>query len=396
MAAPRANVRACHCNRQKQRRIVLDAQPFESVVAVGEPDTLCALHNAEIDAAPARSAAFNFHMREVGAQTVDQGVGAACLIRVGHRQHAVVVPFDVVDRMRGKDRGHAVVDEFADLGQTHVEGLLLTTKRLILATQRPIGVGAVDVAVGVDHLGLEPDSEGHAEVVDVVDQGTEAVGIFARIDLPIGQAARVIIALAEPTVVEHKAFSAQIGGAGGDVFEHVEFVVEVDRFPAIVVHRAEAVVVGPRHDAVAQVALKGHRATIEAGLGIGDVEGGGLERCCGLRFHPGGVAKLDLAAAIGEFFGDHLVPAGPAIVKPVGLPLGVGATGTWDQKTGEMFMACAARAVLAVAHTGRPRGAVGLKLAGPAACKVDHLFALLRRRQNGCRKPVQMHGAVGL
>ena len=36
--------------------------------------------------------------------------------------------------------------------------------------ERPLRMGAVEVAVGVDHLGLDPDAELHAEAADVLDE----------------------------------------------------------------------------------------------------------------------------------------------------------------------------------------------------------------------------------
>ena len=111
---------------------MLDAHPLQSIVAVRQPDPLRAFQDAEVDAAATGGAAFDLDLRKVGAQTIDQGIAAARLICVGHRQDAVVVPFDVVDVVLRQDRGHAVVDEVADLGQGHVQGLLLAAQGLIL------------------------------------------------------------------------------------------------------------------------------------------------------------------------------------------------------------------------------------------------------------------------
>ncbi len=219
MAAARPDVAATDGHRQEQGGVVLDAHPLQSIVAVRQPDPLCAFQDAEVDAPATGGAAFDLDLRKVGTQTVDQGITAARLICVGHRQDAVVVPFDVVDVVLRQDRGHAVVDEVADLGQGHVQGLLLAAQGLILGPERPVGMGAVDVAVRVDHLGLEPDAEGHALGLHMVDQRTEAIGIFARVDCPVRQAAGVVVAVAEPAVVEDEAFRAQFGGAGGNVLQ---------------------------------------------------------------------------------------------------------------------------------------------------------------------------------
>ena len=146
-----------------------------------------------------------------------------------------MVPFDVVDVVSRQDRIYAFKEKIADLWQGHVECFLIAPKRLVIGAQRPIGVEAVTLAVGVDHLGFEPDAKAHAKPLDMVDQGTQSVGVFAGVDLPIGERARVIVALAKPAVVKDKTLRADGGGAGCDVLEYGQRVVEIHRFPAIVV-----------------------------------------------------------------------------------------------------------------------------------------------------------------
>ena len=58
--------------------------------------------------------------------------------------------------------------------------------------QRPVRVGAVEVAVGVDHLRFDPDAELHAETGDVIDQRAEAQRVGVGGDDPIAQSRRVV------------------------------------------------------------------------------------------------------------------------------------------------------------------------------------------------------------
>ena len=71
-----------------------------------------------------------------------------------------------------------------------------------------------------------------------------------------------LIAVAEPAVVEHEAFRAQIGGDVRDVFQFRGFVIEIYCLPAIVVYRARSIRLRPGHDPVAQVALEGNRTAV--------------------------------------------------------------------------------------------------------------------------------------
>ena len=75
--------------------------------------------------------------------------------------------------------------------------------------ERPIGMGAVEVAVGVDHLGLDPDAELHAEPPHVLDERRQTVGIDLGRHPPVAEPRRVVAPGTEPSVVEHEAFDAE-------------------------------------------------------------------------------------------------------------------------------------------------------------------------------------------
>ena len=74
-----------------------------------------------------------------------------------------MIPLDIVDVIVRQNRRHPVIQKIAHLWQRHVQRLLLATKSLIFTTQRPMRICAVDITVGVDHLWLEPQPEGHAQ-----------------------------------------------------------------------------------------------------------------------------------------------------------------------------------------------------------------------------------------
>ena len=97
-----------------------------------------------------------------------------------------MVPFDIVDVVVAQDRRHAIVEEITDLWQRHVQRLLLATQSLILRPQRPIGICAVDITVGIDHFRLKPETKRHAKPVDMFDQWRQSVRIFTLINRPIG------------------------------------------------------------------------------------------------------------------------------------------------------------------------------------------------------------------
>mmetsp|Transcript_23678 Transcript_23678/g.42208 ORF Transcript_23678/g.42208 Transcript_23678/m.42208 type:complete len:307 (-) Transcript_23678:394-1314(-) len=185
MAGARPHMAAGHGHRQKQRRIVLNAQALNSIVAVAQPHPLRPLHDAEIDATAARGTAFNLHMGKLAAQPVEQRIRPPRLRRIRHRQNAVMIPFDIVDVMAAEDVADPGKEERLHRRQRHIQRHLLAAHDLILAPQCPIGMSAENIRIRIDHLRLEPDAEGHAEAFDVIDQRRQTIGIFARINLPI-------------------------------------------------------------------------------------------------------------------------------------------------------------------------------------------------------------------
>ena len=88
--------------------------------------------------------------------------------------------------------------------------LVAAEHRLVAGVdERPLGVGAVQVAVGVDHLRLDPDAELHAERLHVVDQRRQPVGMRVGRHHPVTEPGAIVAARAEPAVVEHEALDAR-------------------------------------------------------------------------------------------------------------------------------------------------------------------------------------------
>ena len=98
----------------------------------------------------------------------------------------------------------------------------------------PVGMLAIEIAVRVDHLRLDPDAEVHAEGMHLVDEGLEAVGEFLRIDIPVAESGVVVFALAEPAVVHDEALGADGGGllCEGDLAGLID--VHLGGFPGVV------------------------------------------------------------------------------------------------------------------------------------------------------------------
>jgi hypothetical protein len=68
---------------------------------------------------------------------------------------------------------------------------------------------AIEIGVGVHHLRLNPQAKIHPQRMNLVDQRLQAVRKLLRVHIPVAQAGVVVLALAKPAVVHHKAVDAQ-------------------------------------------------------------------------------------------------------------------------------------------------------------------------------------------
>ena len=155
----------------------------------------------------------------------------------------VHVPLDVVDRRAREHRDQCVGDVIDDLGPAEVEHELLAALRPFAPgdADRPLGVGTEQVAVRVDHLGLDPHAEVEAERMDVAGERLEAVRELAPVDDPVAQRRVVLVAPPEPAVVEHEQLDPEVLRLARDPDDPLVVEVEVGRLPVVEHDRARAI-----------------------------------------------------------------------------------------------------------------------------------------------------------
>src|SRR5579884_3918030 len=98
----------------------------------------------------------------------------------------------------------------------------------------------VKIAVGIDHLGFDPQSKIHPEPIYVIDQWLQTVGEFLRIYEPIAETGMVVIALAEPAVVHNKQLDAELGSFVRKLLLTGLVDGELRGLPGIIKHRPRA------------------------------------------------------------------------------------------------------------------------------------------------------------
>ena len=189
VAIGRPDMRAHHLGGEEGRQSALDHEAIERIVRVRGPHPVGQVEDREIGApAPARTT-LDLDRRMRRAEPCEQVVQPehmrmrpATPIRVaGMAEIAVHVPFEIGDGIVAEqriDRGEQMV---AHCSAPEIEHELMAEAELRRGRcrQHPFGMRAEEVAVGIDHLGFDPQPELHPERTDMLDQRPEPVGIDA-------------------------------------------------------------------------------------------------------------------------------------------------------------------------------------------------------------------------
>ena len=226
--------------------------------------------------------------------------GGGDLGPAGFAEGAVHIPLEIADIVLGGELIEEAEDIFLDVVAGDIEDHLRAqfAARAAGEIDHPIGMGAVQIAIGVDHFGLNPESEIHFEVVDAINQGLQPLGKLLRVDGPIAEAGVVVVALAEPAIVDHEEFDTELGGLGGEI--HLALFVDGESggLPGIVEHGAQAGGDAAGENLFACKAVQRARSGAEAVGGEAAVEGRRVQRFAGFE----GIGEIEAVEAAGDAY----------------------------------------------------------------------------------------------
>ena len=273
-----------------ERGAVLDGQPLVGVSVVRAPDLRRVVEHARVKASAAARAALDQELGIARGQPLEELVEAehvvvedVALALGGGRVHVgdrpVEVPLDVLDIRLVENRAELLEDVLAHLSAGEVENELRATEhgRLPRDGERPVGMCAVEVAVLVDHLGLEPEPEPEPEGVDLLDELRKSIAELGLVNRPVAQTAAVVVPQPEPPVVEDEHVDAQIRGLAGEREDRVAGEVEVHGLPAVDDDGPRCVAVPPAADVPPDAAVEVLRELVEALVREGHDDLGGHE-----------------------------------------------------------------------------------------------------------------------
>ncbi len=392
VAAGWPDVRAHHLRRDQRRSPPLDRLAFESVVAVARPHPFGPFEDPQIDPPTARGTTLDLHVGMGVPEQIEEaidgerlGMGRGASGGVAARDvHPVHVPFEEGDVVIAQQVIEPIMDRGERVGSGQVEHELVASEHRFVSgsLEHPIGVGAVEVAVGADHLRFDPQSELHAETADVGDQRGESLRMRVRRHPPVAERCGVVAATGEPTVVEHEPLGSDPGGAVGELPQPVGVVIEVHRLPRVHEHRA-----GPRwvRRQGADVAVIGPARVGEPRRGVGAEHGRrrvGVTRLEDDLARPEQLAGSRDAATVGQSLDAQVGVAAPREMEPPDLAVLLAEPVHTGPGEGRVFVRAASRPVLHVDRAAHERLAVGVQLAAPTTVERDDVDGV-RGERNG-------------
>ena len=211
----------------------------------------------------------------------------SALAVAGLGEIAVVVPLDVVDPVLVEDREHLALHVLVRSRRGEVQNVLRARLdgQLVARGHDPFRMPPGEVAVEVDHLGLEPQPELHALRPHVVHERMQAVRPHVGRDDPVAEPGPVGAAVAEPAVVEHESLDADRRGLIGEGDELGGVVAEVDGLPDVERHRSLRGAIGAER---AQMMVESVRDRVEpVAVRAVDPRASRTSRRCARTISPG-------------------------------------------------------------------------------------------------------------
>ena len=177
----------------------------------------------------------------------------------------VHVPFDIGDVRAVEhlsDRGDDIVPH---LRLCQVEKQLVSPVYRVAPRlrQRPIRVGAVQVAVGIDGLRLEPEPEFHPQLCELSRQPGKAVRQLL-VYIIISQSGAVIVSCPEPAVVKNEQLTAELGRFFRQIQQSALGKIEAAALPAVIQHRAFPAAPALRYDMAVYIIVHMRGQPVEA------------------------------------------------------------------------------------------------------------------------------------
>ena len=251
----------------------------------------------------------------------------------------------------------------------------------------PVGVRAVQLRIGADHLRLEPQPQLHGKLRQPVGQPLDAGGQLTPVHRPVAERGLGAVSVSEPAVVQHEQLHAHVLRAACHLHELFLVKVKIRRFPVVDEHRARAVGEFALHQVRAVQAVILPRERAETLLRVRDDalrRAEGRPRCQLPRKIQRADALLHAQAVAAVHLHHRAVIAAVKEVQAPDRPLLLRRVRGRDHHERVHRPRAAARGVQYLRfHAAVHRAALHAALARPLARKVHHVILPLRQVDAG-------------
>ena len=162
---------------------------------------------------------------------------------------AVHIPFHIGDAGPVQNCGDIFYYIITDLSFGEIQQQLIPAENIrMVVGQRPVRMQTVQIRIHIHRFRFEPQTEFHAHGPDSVCQTFQPVGELLPVHGVVAQTCLVIVAVAEPAVIQDEQLAAQVTGGFGQSQQRVLIEFEHAAFPVIVKYRPGAILPGGGDD----------------------------------------------------------------------------------------------------------------------------------------------------
>src|SRR5579883_818757 len=254
-----------------QRIAFLNHQAIKGIGIIAGPALVEARQRAQVNPTPTTRTRLPEHRRVPGAQSLNDLVECLNMAHIDlalplqrsirpawFSNGAIEIPLDKHNSMFAQQAIQAVKDVRGNFWTGEIQEKLVAQLGSFSLREviDPVRMSAIEVAVGINHFWLYPDTKFHPQAMDLVNQGAQTVGELLWIYPPVAKTGTVVVPFAKPAIINYKEFNAKLSRPLGQSQLFLFVDIKIDGFPAIVENRAKRVSRCGRQEIIQLVAVQ--------------------------------------------------------------------------------------------------------------------------------------------
>ena len=151
------------------------------------------------------------------------------------RNTAIHIPLDIFHISLIQNCTNLIVNAIYYFFSGEIEHELMsgTVRTASRDYKSPVRMLTVELAVLVDHLRLDPDTEFQSHAVDVLDQFSKRTSKFFFVYFPVSKSSQVAVTVTEPAVVHYEHLDAELRRLRRQFEKRLSCKIKIRSFPAV-------------------------------------------------------------------------------------------------------------------------------------------------------------------